>query len=92
MRTPCAGLLLAIVLTAAALPRPAAAYVRYYTERHAPFFWAVPTIPITVYVRDFNQQTMTSRSGAGRRHRGGRRLERRPERLHLRDDPALDVE
>ncbi|HSS38095.1 MAG TPA: hypothetical protein VLT58_04945, partial [Polyangia bacterium] len=60
MRTPCAGLLLAIVLTATALPRPAAAYVRYYTERNAPFFWAVPTIPITAYVRDFNQQTMTS--------------------------------
>ena len=60
MRTPCAGLLLAIFATATALPRPAAAYVRYYTERNAPFFWALRTVPITAYIRDFNQQTMTT--------------------------------
>ena len=60
MRTPCAGLLLAILATATALPRPAAAYVRYYTERNAPFFWALRTVPITAYLRDFNQQTMTT--------------------------------
>ena len=49
----------------AALPRPAAAYVRYYTERNAPFFWAVRTVPITAYMRDFNQQTMTADQALG---------------------------
>ncbi|HVY39385.1 MAG TPA: MYXO-CTERM sorting domain-containing protein [Polyangia bacterium] len=60
MTMPRAGLLLAIVSTVAALPRPAAAYVRYYTERNAPFFWAERTLPITVYTRGFNEPTMTS--------------------------------
>ncbi|HVT08075.1 MAG TPA: M12 family metallo-peptidase, partial [Polyangia bacterium] len=53
-----AGLLLAIVSTA--LPRPAAAYVRYYTERNAPFFWSERTLPITAYVSGFNQPAMTT--------------------------------
>jgi MYXO-CTERM domain-containing protein len=59
MKRARAGLLLAIVSIGSALPRPAAAYVRYSTERGAPFFWAVATVPITAYVRDFNQTTMT---------------------------------
>ncbi|HVV16225.1 MAG TPA: hypothetical protein VHH90_03405 [Polyangia bacterium] len=41
------------------MPRSAAAYVRYYTEQNAAFFWAVGTVPITAYVRGFNQPTMT---------------------------------
>ncbi len=60
MRLRCAGLLLATVWAATALPRAAAAYVRYHTERNASFFWAVGTVPITVYAGDFKQQTMTA--------------------------------
>jgi hypothetical protein len=41
------------------LPRAAHAFVRYYTEDGAPFFWAIPNLPVTAYVNDFNQSTMT---------------------------------
>jgi hypothetical protein len=40
-------------------PRPAQAFVRYHTEANAPFFWAVPNLPVTAYVSDFNQSTLT---------------------------------
>ena len=53
----------ALAIAAAAgglmLPRPAQAFVRYYTEDNAPFFWALPNLPVTAYVNDFNQSTMT---------------------------------
>jgi hypothetical protein len=42
------------------LPRAAHAFVRYYTEDNAAFFWALPDLPVTAYVNDFNQPTMTS--------------------------------
>ncbi|HXJ22147.1 MAG TPA: hypothetical protein VMT03_18135 [Polyangia bacterium] len=42
------------------LPRAAQAFVRYYTEENAAFFWALPDLPVTAYVNGFNQSTMTT--------------------------------
>ncbi len=55
-----AGLLLACAAACVGAARPARAYVRYYTEAGAPFAWSEATLPVTAYVRDFDQQTMTS--------------------------------
>ncbi len=61
MRPGAAGLaLLACLAGSVAAARPALAYVRYYTEAGAPFAWALPTLPITAYVRDFDQPSMTA--------------------------------
>jgi hypothetical protein len=54
------GLLLACLAGTAAGARPAHAYVRYYTEVGAPFFWARATLPLTAYVHDFDQGSMTA--------------------------------
>jgi Metallo-peptidase family M12 len=40
-------------------PRAAHAFVRYFTEDKAPFFWALPILPVTAYIKDFNQAAMT---------------------------------
>lgn len=59
MKPAPAGLLLGCLAATAAGARPAHAYVRYYTEVGAPFFWARATLPLTAYVRDFDQPSMT---------------------------------
>ncbi len=60
MRRTIAGLLLACAAACVIAERPARAYVRYYTEAGAPFAWAEATLPLTAYVRDFDQETMTA--------------------------------
>jgi hypothetical protein len=55
-----AALVTAVTLAGTLVARPAEAYVRYYTELHAPFAWAEAVVPITAYLRDFNQDTMTA--------------------------------
>ncbi len=61
-----AGAALAGAATLALLaPCPAQAFVRYYTETGAPFYWAQATVPLTAYLRDFNQPTMTADQVAG---------------------------
>jgi hypothetical protein len=47
----------AAVLAASA---PAAAFVRYLTDDNAPFFWDQESVPITAYINDFTQTSMTS--------------------------------
>lgn len=49
---------LALLTAGLASPRPARAFVRYYTEAGAPFYWAQATVPLTAYVQDFNQNSM----------------------------------
>jgi hypothetical protein len=59
MKRARAGLLLGCLAATAAAARPASAYVRYYTESGAPFFWVQGSLPITAYVRDFDQPGMS---------------------------------
>jgi len=59
MRPAPARLLLACLAATVAAPRPAHAYVRYYTEAGAAFYWARARLTLTAYVRDFDQASMT---------------------------------
>jgi uncharacterized protein (TIGR03382 family) len=52
---------IAIIVAAVSIgrSRPAQAFVRYLTDDNAPFFWAQTTVPITGYINDFTQTSMT---------------------------------